>query len=111
MPDYNKILEGIKDQLIQKFQPSKIILFGSVAKGTFRETSDIDLCVIQDTNNKKTLLTDMYVEIESDIPFDIVLYTNEEWSRCEYDRSAFAYQIKKQELLFMVDTLRHKDTY
>lgn len=94
MPDYDKILEKIKDQLIQRFQPSKIILFGSVAKGIFKETSDIDLCIIQDTDNKKDLLIDMYVEIESDVPFDIVLYTNEEWSTCEHDKSAFAYQIK-----------------
>lgn len=94
MPDYNKILEQIKDQLVQKFQPSKIILFGSVAKGIFKETSDIDLCIIRDTSNKKELLTDMYVEIESDVPFDIVLYTNKEWEECILDQSAFAYQIK-----------------
>nr|WP_307992061.1 nucleotidyltransferase domain-containing protein [uncultured Niameybacter sp.] len=93
MPDYDRVLQEIKEQFIQKFHPSKLILFGSIAKGTFRETSDIDLCVVQDTDNKRKLLTDMYVEIESEIPFDIVLYTNQEWNECIKDTSAFAYQI------------------
>ncbi len=93
MPEFDRVLGEIKEQLIQKFHPSKVILFGSVAKGIFRETSDIDLCVVQDTDNKRQLLTDMYVEIESEVPFDIVLYTNTEWNECIQDESAFAYQI------------------
>lgn len=61
MPGFDKVLQDIKEQHIQKFHRSKVILFGSVAKGIFKETSDIDLCVVQDTNNKRQLLTDMYV--------------------------------------------------
>lgn len=93
MLEFDRALQEIKEQLIQKFRPSKVILFGSVAKGIFNETSDIDLCVVQDTDNKRQLLTDMYVEIESEVPFDIVLYTNKEWNECVKDTSAFAYQI------------------
>lgn len=93
MPEFDRVLQEIKEQLIQKFHPSKVILFGSVAKGIFKETSDIDLCVVQDTEDKRQLLTDMYVEIESDVPFDIVLYTNKEWDECVKDTTAFAYQI------------------
>lgn len=79
--------------MYNKIHPSKVILFGSVAKGIFKETSEIDLCVVQDTDNKRKWLTDMYVENESEISFDIILYINEEWNECIKDTVAFAYQI------------------
>ena len=46
-----------------------------------------------DTTNKRELLTNMYIDIESNIPFDLVLYTIEEWENCVNDKSCFAYSI------------------
>lgn len=91
--DFNKEIDSIKRQVIEKYNPKEILLFGSVAKGIFREHSDIDLCIIMDTMNKRELLTNMYIDIESNIPFDLVLYTIEEWNNCINDKSSFAYSI------------------
>ena len=91
--NFNKELDFIKKQVIEKYNPRSIILFGSLAKGIFREDSDIDLCIIKDTINKRELLTDMYINIDSNIPFDLVLYTVDEWSDCINDKSSFAYSI------------------
>lgn len=91
--DFNKETDSIKKQIIEKYNPKEIILFGSVAKGLFREHSDIDLCIIMDTTNKRELLTNLYIDIESNIPFDLVLYTIEEWENCKNDKSSFAYSI------------------
>lgn len=91
--DFNKEIDSIKKQIIEKYDPKEIILFGSVAKGTFREHSDIDLCIVMDTMHKRELLTNMYIDIESNIPFDLVLYTIEEWENCINDKSSFAYSI------------------
>ncbi len=90
---FNEEIDYIKKQLIEKFSPKEIILFGSVAKGIFREDSDIDLCTIADITNKRQSLTNMYVNIESNIPFDLVLYTIDEWNNCINDKSSFAYSI------------------
>ncbi|KOA21346.1 nucleotidyltransferase domain protein [Clostridium homopropionicum DSM 5847] len=90
----NMELENIKKQIIEKYEPREIILFGSVAKGTFKANSDIDLCIIKDTNDKKRLLTEMYINIDSSVPFDLVLYTVEEWNKCIADKNCFAYIIK-----------------
>ena len=38
-------LPEVLELLIDKFQANKIILFGSLAKGTFHQESDIDLAV------------------------------------------------------------------
>lgn len=91
--NFNKEIDSIKKQIIEKYNPKEIILFGSVAKGIFREHSDIDLCIIMDTMNKRELLINMYIDIESNIPFDLVLYTIEEWENCANDKSSFAYSI------------------
>ena len=37
----------IKEQIVSYYAPSKIILFGSQAKGTATKKSDIDLCIVK----------------------------------------------------------------
>lgn len=93
MGSFHKELDYIKSQIVELFNPAEIIIFGSVAKGIFRDNSDIDLCIIKDTNDKRKLLTEMYIGIDSSIPFDLVLYTVEEWKKCVNDKSSFAYVI------------------
>lgn len=45
-------LERITNVLKQKYQPDKIIVFGSVVKGTTRQWSDLDIVVIKDTKER-----------------------------------------------------------
>ena len=90
---FDEEVNNITNQIVKKYDPKRIILFGSLAKGIFKPSSDIDLCIIKDTDDKRKLLTDMYVCIESKIPFDLVLYTSEEWCNCMNDKNSFAYII------------------
>jgi len=89
-------IESMKKQIVSRYSPSKIVLFGSQAKGTATKKSDIDLCIIMDTGNKRDLLTEMYLNIESSKPFDLLLYTEDEWNKCVNDSTSFAYQIRKK---------------
>lgn len=93
---YMMELEAIKNQIIERYNPDKIILFGSLAKGAITENSDIDICIVKDSQNKRELITDMYVNIEASYPFDIVLYTPKEWEDNIKDKSSFAYKIFKE---------------
>ena len=86
----------IKEQIVSRYAPSKIILFGSQAKGVATRKSDIDLCIVKDTENKRELLIDMYLSIESSKPFDLLLYTESEWNQCVNDTTSFAYLINKK---------------
>jgi predicted nucleotidyltransferase len=88
-------VDKLTEEIIDKFKPSKIILFGSVARGTYKSNSDIDLCIIKDTLNKRELIIEIYTKIDCEIPFDILLYTNEEWQKNVSDSSSFAYKINK----------------
>lgn len=41
-------IHGIVQQIIDKYHPQKIILFGSLVKGNYNEGTDIDLFIIKD---------------------------------------------------------------
>ncbi|MFZ5822201.1 MAG: nucleotidyltransferase domain-containing protein [Chloroflexota bacterium] len=47
-------IDDVVYQIVEKFQPIKIILFGSYAYGTPKRESDVDLLVIMDTDLKET---------------------------------------------------------
>lgn len=91
----DKEIESIKNQIVELMSPKAIILFGSQAKGTANKKSDIDLCVIKNTNDKKTLLMNAYINIESPKPFDLILYTEDEWNAAKDELSSFAHIIQR----------------
>ena len=47
-------IDQVVDQIVEKFKPQKIILFGSYARGNPRPESDVDLIVIMDNEHKKS---------------------------------------------------------
>ena len=45
--DFEKEIESITTQLIEKYGPEKIILFGSVARGEYDRANDLDFLIIK----------------------------------------------------------------
>ena len=71
------------DRIVEAFQPAQIVLFGSHARGTATERSDVDLLVILTNVSDKR---DTAIEIRrvlGDLPVckDIVVATPEEVTR------------------------------
>lgn len=46
MPDYRPYIPQMVEKLVREFHPQRIILFGSYARGDFREGSDVDFLVV-----------------------------------------------------------------
>lgn len=92
---YNETIENIKKQIVEKFRPVDIILFGSHAKGLARRQSDIDICVITETENKRKLVQDILLEIDYDVNLDVVVYTPTQWQQYKDDKAMFAHIINK----------------
>lgn len=90
MCPYDKEIDIIKNQIIMKYLPKDIILFGSCAKGLVKRGSDIDICVIIETGDKRKTLSEMLVNIEYDVDLDIVIYTPTEWLKFKDDKANFA---------------------
>jgi len=71
-------LKKIVDQLKSKYDPEKIILFGSLASGK-KDAKDIDLLIIKKTNkNYFDRLIEVVTLCEYDVPVDFLIYTPEE---------------------------------
>ena len=71
------------DRIVGAFQPSRIILFGSHARGTATEWSDVDLLVIlPNVSDKRDTAIDIR-RVLGDLPVckDIVVATPEEVAR------------------------------
>jgi len=96
LEEFIEELEKIKNQIIELYSPSKIILFGSLAKKCIKASSDIDLCVVIDTEDKRALIRDMYLKISTNKPYDILIYTISEFEKYKEDGLSFLYKILKE---------------
>ncbi len=79
----NELLQEAVQRLVDKFHPDRIILFGSQARGTADERSDVDLLVISSiSGNRRRMMVEMdRTLIHLDCAFDTVILTPEEFER------------------------------
>ena len=94
MIDSNKINEVVA-KIATRFNPDKIILFGSYAYGTPNDDSDLDLFVIKDTDLPRPQRT---VQVRkmlygSMIPIDLIVYTPKEIDESKENRFSFVYEV------------------
>ena len=78
--NYQKEIKKITKQIVENYNPEKIILFGSFAYGNPTKDSDVDLFIIKETNKRKT---DRHLEVDKilsdrNIPLDVLVYTPQE---------------------------------
>ena len=73
---YQKEIDRVVDLLVAKYQPEKIILFGSAAKDNPTPESDIDLLVVADSSqNYRQRAQEAALLCASFIPKDIFVLT------------------------------------
>ena len=74
-----KELHSIVATLIEKYQPEKIILFGSLLTGRIHEWSDIDLLIIKETSTRRVYRrAEALKGIERTVPIDLIILTPDE---------------------------------
>jgi len=81
--------------IADNYNPEKIILFGSYAKGTPNEHSDLDILVIKETNvpqHQRPREIRKYLR-GLGIPMDIIVYTKSEIEKWENVKMAFISQV------------------
>ena len=78
--------------IAEKFTPDKIYLFSN-KRGPMGKTSGFKLCVIMDCEDRDEIQREIYRSIDSEVPYDIVLYTPEEWSELTERKGSFAQKV------------------
>jgi predicted nucleotidyltransferase len=64
-------------QVAERFQPDKIILFGSYAYGTPNADSDVDILVIMPARNQRSKAGRIRWEVPAPFPMDLIVRTPE----------------------------------
>lgn len=79
----SEILLKVKERLVDGFHPDRIILFGSQARGTADDRSDVDILVVCSfTGKRRLLMLEMDRALDGvDYAFDILILTPEEYER------------------------------
>jgi predicted nucleotidyltransferase len=78
-----EVLHRITERLLHQFQPHRIILFGSQARGIVDDRSDVDILVVCPIeNNRRALMVAMDRALKGlGIARDIVVLSPEEFER------------------------------
>lgn len=83
----SKVVESLRDAVLRQINPLLVVLFGSQAKGTANNDSDIDLLVIDDrpfspTRSRRRIIGDIRRSIPADRhPVDVLLFDASELQR------------------------------
>ena len=102
MRGYETKIPEIKEKIVKKLKPEKIILFGSYAWGKPAEDSDVDLLIVKNSRKKKIDRIREVREIisDSDVPVDVLVYTPDEIKK----------SINESGNLFIEDIIRNGKT-
>ena len=94
-------IEEVKNRLVANYQPDKIILFGSYARGDAREDSDLDLIIVKNSaenQNRLDRYSDAIIAIRGTrsakglvkgIELDLFVYTSEELNQLNHPYNCF----------------------
>lgn len=81
----NEWLPDVVERIVERFDPLRVILFGSLARGEMGYDSDIDLLVVFDhieRENKRKVTVDIHRAItEIPVPVDIIVTDVDEIDR------------------------------
>jgi HEPN domain-containing protein/predicted nucleotidyltransferase len=97
-------LEDVVQRIVQGYEPDRILLFGSRARGGAEEGSDYDLLIVKDTDRRPI---DRRVDVEKlladrRIPLDILVYTRREiWDLYAMGSPLIATILETGRVLFM----------
>lgn len=94
----NAKIQEVINIIIAGYRPSKIIIFGSYAKGIAHDSSDLDLLIIKKTDEPKYRRAASIRKLFSSQPcaMDILVYTPEEYEHLLHYKSLIPYIATKE---------------
>jgi hypothetical protein len=90
----SQALTDVVSKIADLCAPDQIYLYNQRINSK-NEVSSFKLCVVADVADKFAAEHDIYLEIDSDIPFDVLIYTTQEWEELTRISTTFAYKISQ----------------
>lgn len=78
--------------------PTMVILYGTKQTVATQQIKSIDLCIITPNGSepKDDILRRLYLNIDLAVPFQLMVYTADEWDELTQDESSYAAAILKK---------------
>ena len=95
----NATLKNVRDIIVSQIDPDQIILFGSYARGDYRDDSDIDILVLKKgIKGERKLASSIYKAFYKKIhkPVDVIVMDYDKYQKLS-DTVGFIYKIIKKE--------------
>ena len=97
---YKKEINRIRNRIVDKYGPEKIILFGSCANGRIRRDSDADMLIVKRSSQpgfrRSQAVYKLLSNLRYKIPLDVIVYTPSEFKERFKIGDAFIREICEQ---------------
>jgi len=95
-----KDIREIVQQIVERFRPQKVILFGSYAQGKPTQDSDVDLLVVMDTDEQALhAAARISAAIDHPFPLDILVFKPSELKASLERKGVFATEVMAKGIL------------
>ncbi len=94
-------LKTVIDRLVKEFEPTKIFLFGSRAKGTARENSDYDILLLlkkSEISRHERMTKALMALWGCGVSVDVFVYTEEEFNDWKDEFSSIPHTVATEGL-------------
>ena len=91
----DKVIEESVEKIVELFSPTRVIEYGT-KYDMDGALSSFKLCIVGEIPDKRRMLTRIFDEVDSEIPFDILLYTNEQFEELKNSQDAFASRVNQR---------------
>ena len=87
-------VERVVENIVEMFAPKNIYLYNQRV-GACGHTSGFKLCVVLSAQDKTKVEREIYLKIDCEVPFDVIVYTLEEWDALQSNPDSFARKVKQ----------------
>ncbi len=89
-----ELLSRLCNDIVRICNPVQLILFNEKHKPS-GVLSSVKLCAVIEKGDAQQIERRLYIEVESELPFDVLVYTKERWDKLVNNRLSFASSISR----------------
>lgn len=89
---------SVTDRIAEKFHPEKIYLFSN-KRADAGKTAGFKLCVVVDCNDIEKIERQIYLEVDSEVPYDIIIHSAANFEELCGRKGSFVQKIVKNGVL------------